>query len=53
MIFNKLYCPNCNKSLIRLEPFEDGISEFWCDKCNIDIRIEDNNEIENTEKEND
>ena len=52
----KFNCPMCNKELIRLKPFENGIYEFWCDKCNIDITITKNNEVdiiitENNERE--
>lgn len=34
-----LDCPICGKQLIRLEPYEDNEYEFWCDTCNIDIKI--------------
>lgn len=27
-------CPKCGKELIRLEPYETGVYEFWCDNCN-------------------
>lgn len=40
----KIYCPKCGKELIRLEPYEEGVYEFWCDDCNIDITIEENEE---------
>jgi transposase-like protein len=40
----KYNCPYCKKELIRLEPYEDGIYEFWCDTCNVDITIENNKE---------
>ncbi len=43
----KINCPKCGKELIRLEWFEEGVYEFWCDDCNIDITIEDNSEIKN------
>ena len=43
---NKCNCPNCDKELIRLEPFEIGIYDFWCDTCNIDITITKNDELE-------
>lgn len=46
---NKIYCPKCGKALIRLEPFEIGIYEFWCDKCHIDITIIDNAEVKESE----
>jgi predicted RNA-binding Zn-ribbon protein involved in translation (DUF1610 family) len=39
--FKKLNCPTCGKELIRLEPFEDGKYNFWCDTCGYDISIED------------
>ena len=42
----KYNCPECDKELIRLEPFEEGVYEFWCDTCNIDIVIYKNKEIE-------
>ena len=45
-IMKKFNCPVCNKELIRLEPFEKGIYNFWCDHCNIDIVITKNNEVE-------
>jgi hypothetical protein len=38
----KINCPICNKELIRLEPFEKGIYEFWCDDCDTDIVITKN-----------
>lgn len=45
----KINCPKCGKELIRLEPYyEEGVYEYWCDNCNIDITIEDNKEIKNT-----
>ncbi len=40
----KMNCPKCGKELIRLEPYEEGVCEFWCDDCNIDITIEENEE---------
>ena len=42
----KINCPKCGKELIRLEPFEEGTYEFWCDSCNLDITIEENEEDE-------
>ena len=48
-----LDCPKCGQGLIRLEPIlDEGIYEYWCDDCNIDISIVDNNEYEKSEKEN-
>lgn len=41
-------CPVCGKELIRLEPFYKGIFNFWCDNCNIDINITNNNEASTT-----
>lgn len=38
----RMNCPFCNKELIRLEPFEDGIFEFWCDNCDVDIAVTKN-----------
>ena len=50
---NKLFetkrvdCPKCRKELIRLEPYSTkGVSEFWCDDCNIKITIDDKNRDE-------
>ncbi len=43
-------CPKCKKQLIRLESYEKGIYTFWCDDCDIDIQITENDKIE---KEND
>ena len=43
---NKYSCPICGKGLIRLEPFEEGIYEFWCDDCDTDIVITKNDETE-------
>ena len=43
-MINKINCPKCGKELIRLEPFEEGVYEFWCDECKIDITIEENEE---------
>ena len=40
---NKTICPYCGKKLIRLEPYEEGIYEFWCDDCDLDIMMTDNN----------
>ena len=35
----KINCPVCNKELVRLEPFEENVYEFWCDDCDVDIVI--------------
>ena len=40
----RMICPKCGKELIRLEPYEEGIYEFWCDDCNLDITITENKE---------
>lgn len=38
----KTRCPKCRKELIRLAPYSTkGVSEFWCDDCNIKITIDD------------
>lgn len=42
----KCNCPECGKELIRLEPFEPGVYEFWCNSCDIDINITKNKEVE-------
>lgn len=42
----KFNCPVCGKELVRLEPFVDGVYEFWCDNCNIDIVVTNNNQEE-------
>ena len=42
----KFNCPVCDMELIRLEPFEKGVYEFWCDTCNIDIVVTKNEEVE-------
>lgn len=40
----KTRCPKCRKELIRLAPYSTkGVSEFWCDDCNIKITIDDKN----------
>ena len=36
----KINCPVCGKELIRLEPYVENQSAFWCDDCNIDILVE-------------
>ena len=38
---NKINCPKCEKELIRLEPFDEDVYEFWCDDCNLTITIEE------------
>jgi len=43
VILRRYNCPICGKELIRLEPFDEGEYRFWCDSCNLDIIIEDNN----------
>jgi hypothetical protein len=45
---NKCNCPVCGKELIRLEPFETDVCDFWCDCCNVDIVITKNNEEVNS-----
>lgn len=47
----KFNCPVCGKELVRLEPFEKGVYEFWCNHCNIDIVITKNDEVEEKEDE--
>lgn len=47
---HKCKCPKCTKELIRLEPFEAGTYNFWCDECDIDITIVKNNKIEKENK---
>ena len=42
----KCNCPVCDKELIRLEPFEENVYEFWCDNCDIDIIITKNDETD-------
>lgn len=39
------YCLCCGKQLIRLEaidPYSENTYDYWCDDCNIDIIVEDN-----------
>ena len=42
----KYNCPKCQKELIRLEPYEDGIYYFWCDDCKLNIVINDKNKTD-------
>lgn len=42
----KCNCPKCEKELIRLEPFEDGVYYFWCDDCKLNILITDKNKTD-------
>lgn len=44
---NKINCPKCGKELIRLEPYEEGVYEFWCDDCNLDITVTNNEQGNN------
>ena len=40
-----ILCVYCDKSLINLsntEELEKGISQFWCDDCNVEYTIKDN-----------
>lgn len=46
----KIICPICHKELIRLEPFSNGVYTFWCDNCNMDIVVTNNNEVENKDE---
>ena len=44
----KIDCPTCGQELIPLEPFDNiGEYNYWCDKCNLDFKIFNNNEKEN------
>lgn len=38
----KFNCPVCGKELVRLEPFANGVYEFWCDSCDVYIVITKN-----------
>ena len=40
-IMKKANCPNCDKELIKLN-FAKHYHEFWCDECDIDIKIWEN-----------
>ena len=46
----KISCPNCGKELIGLEPYEPGESTFWCDNCNMDILVSEDQNYESTDK---
>lgn len=49
MKHNFLYisCPICGKQLIQLvESFDGTRHSYWCDKCGIDITIDENEEEE-------
>ena len=43
---NKIVCPKCGKSLINLS-LSDKEFHFWCDKCNIDIIVDTNDDKSN------
>lgn len=45
----KFNCTVCGKELVRLEPFENGVYEFWCDDCDVDITVVDNNKVNDIE----
>ena len=53
MKHNLLYinCPVCGKQLIDLAPFSEGVREYWCDDCHINIDIEEEEENEESEEE--
>lgn len=40
----KMNCPVCGKELVKLNTGEKKKHDFWCDDCNIDITIEENEE---------
>ena len=49
----KIYCPKCNQELIPLEPYErDGLYEYWCNICDLDIQIIDHKEEESEKESN-
>lgn len=51
---NKINCPKCGKELIRLEPYDEfAVYEFWCDNCNLDITILDNDAIDRALQDSD
>ena len=40
----KISCPKCGKELVKLSSEDEFEQVFWCDDCNIDITIEENNQ---------
>lgn len=46
---NKIFCPICETELIKLN-FEEKCHEFWCNHCNIDITIQENEKEFNPEE---
>lgn len=41
-----IYCPKCGMQLINLSEDDErkmGVHRFWCNICDLDITIEDNN----------
>ena len=48
MKHNLLYvnCLICGKQLIDLSLDEENFHEYWCDECNIDIRVKESEEDE-------
>lgn len=42
--FKHIACPMCGQQLIPLETVDDveGVHDFWCDVCDIDIHVEVN-----------
>ena len=40
---NRIRCPGCDKELKNLNYGKSSISEFWCDKCKLEITIDDHN----------
>lgn len=43
---DKIDCPKCGKTLIKLEPDDDfTCDEFYCDNCEITILIYEEKEI--------
>lgn len=39
----KVYCPKCNKELVDLTPNLGRNHSYWCDDCDIDITIIEEN----------